>query len=309
MGGFIIETGTRGNNANVLDKPIFTIVFRNLPSITAPRGFHAIISPEMKSVVLVEPDRKAAERLAAGFPWEASGFCVAGILGAPPLEAEGQFAAPCLVISEITFPGRTARQALQALRAAWPSACLAVLTGDRRLVSAQEAFRHGVIRYLAKPLSPGDLAELLEAVAGRTGIAPIVPAVPGGGAIAGDEGIARRVQAYVDVHFRDSRLTLKAIAETFHLNYSYLSFLFKKHTGQKYSAYVGALRIRHARMLLGDTCLTLSEVARASGFRDAQILYYAFKSATGVTPRAFREQRPPGRAADEPLNGVEENLS
>ncbi|GEM_PF-2064793 len=267
----------------------------------------------MKSVVLVEPDREAAERLAADFPWENSGFRIAGILDAPPPKPEDSFASPCLVLSEITFPGHTARQSLQALRAAWPTACLAVLTGDRRLASAQEAFRHGVLRYLTKPANRRDVTELMEAAVRRMEAGAGWPGAraaqgnPGGGA--GDEGIARRVQEYVDGRFRDHQLTLKSIAEAFHLNYSYLSFLFKKHTGLKYSAYVGGLRIRHARMLLENTCLTLSEVARASGFRDAQILYYAFKSATGLTPRVFREQRAQGREAAETLNGVEEHLS
>lgn len=266
----------------------------------------------MKSVVLVEPDRKAAERLAADFPWEDSGFRIAGILDAPLPKPGDSHASPCLVVSEITFPGHTARQSLQALRAAWPAACLAVLTGDRRLASAQEAFRHGVLRYLTKPANRRDVLELMEAAVRRmeAGVGWAgAPAQGEPGEGGGDEGIARRVQEYVDGRFRDHRLTLKSIAEAFHLNYSYLSFLFKKHTGLKYSAYVGGLRIRHARMLLEDSCLTLSEVARASGFRDAQILYYAFKSATGLTPRAFRERQTRGREAAETLNGVEEYLS
>ena len=240
---------------------------------------------DMNSLILIDPDERAAQRLKAAIPWEEAGFdflgAYPGLLACPLPDTQGSL----LVIAEILLPGMSFREAFRALRNRFPGAALAVLTSDGRLAPAREAFRYGVIRYLQKPFSAEEVMELLNAFASHGGRPAPWDAPP-----SGKEGnIARRVQEYVDAHFSDHRLELKNVAEEFHLNYSYLSFLFKKQSGMKYSEYVGSIRIRLAKRLLRDTEMKMAEVARAAGFRDAQVLYYAFKNATGTTPRAYRE--------------------
>lgn len=236
-------------------------------------------------MILIDPDERAAQRLKAAIPWKEAGFAFRGtypgILSCPLIDAEE----PLLVIAEILLPGMAFLEVFRALRARFPGTILAVLTSDGRLAPAREAFRHGVIRYLQKPFSTAEVMELL-LVAARHG-RPSAPwdALPS----QRDGNIAEKIQVYVDTHYTDHRLELKSIAGEFHLNYSYLSFLFKKQTGMKYSQYVGSLRIRLAKRLLKDTGMKMAEVARAAGFRDAQVFYYAFKNATGTTPRAYRE--------------------
>ena len=173
------------------------------------------------------------------------------------------------------------------MRGRFPEACLAVLTAQDRLAPALEAFQHGVIRYLLKPFKLEQVFELLGAVdstyrSGRPSRPPDLTKS------AGNAGIAGRVQAYVESHYTDRRLSLKSVAEVFHLNYSYLSSLFKKQTGSTYSDYVSALRIRFVKELLKDSGMKMSEIALAAGFSDSQVLYYAFKNATGMTPRVYR---------------------
>ena len=239
----------------------------------------------MNSVILVDPDERAAQRLKAAIPWEEAGFdflgAYPGLSACPPPGTQE----PLLVIAEILLPGMSFREVLKSLRNRFPGALLAIMTSDRHLAPAREAFRYGVIRYLQKPFSAEEVTELLNVAARHGG-----QSVSWSAQITGHEGnVAQRVQEYVDKHYTNHRLELKSVAEEFHLNYSYLSFLFKKQSGMKYSQYVGSLRIQLAKCLLRDTEMKMAEVARASGFRDAQILYYAFKNMTGTTPRAYRE--------------------
>ncbi len=251
----------------------------------------AIMRSAMKTVWLVDPDARAMAGLKAGFPWEESGFAVADQFTSLSqcLRCEGG-RQPLLVIAEIDHPGQSAREALQSLRACFPCVHLAILTGDERLSSARAAFGFGVLRYLLKPFVKEEIQELLDAV--NDAARQAAPLLPGAGSSAAEElNIAQRIQDYVNARYTSPALSLKRIAEEFHLNYSYLSSLFKKQTGLKYSAYVRSMRIRLAKQLLGNTRMTMSEVARASGFQDAQVFYYAFKNAAGVTPKAYRSRK------------------
>lgn len=239
-------------------------------------------------VILLDPDERAALCLKAAIPWEDKGFAFIGVypgpLACPPRGAFEHL----LVISEINLPGIPRLEVFSRLRSLYPEACLAILTSEDDLLPALEAFRHGVARYLLKPFKLEQIFELLTAAGSvfRRGTLSVPP-----GLLKSDRnaGIAGRVQAYVECHYTDQRLTLKSVAQEFHLNYSYLSSLFKKQTGMTYSDYVSALRIRFVKELLKDKGMKMSEIAHAAGFNDSQVLYYAFKNATGTTPGMYRD--------------------
>ena len=61
-----------------------------------------------------------------------------------------------------------------------------------------------------------------------------------------------------------------------------------------------AASIWNAKQLLADTDMPVPEVAIAAGFRSREYLAYAFKQATGLSPRQYRSQVRPiiGRAGN-----------
>ncbi|MEG1477523.1 MAG: response regulator [Oscillospiraceae bacterium] len=85
----------------------------------------------------------------------------------------------------------------------------------------------------------------------------------------------------------EKELSLKKIAEIFHMNASYISQLMKNETGLAYSQYVTELRINKAKELLQTTDLSLSEVSEAVGFNDYFYFIKKFKKEVGVTPGKF----------------------
>ena len=240
------------------------------------------------SVILIDSDEHAALNLKATVPWEEQGFIFSGVYPQPLACPICAVPDPLLVISEIEFPDLLFQDAFKALRSRFPQAFLVILTKDERLEPVREAFKYGVFRYLIKPFNLGEVIELLSVsdnVIRKGNSSSFVS----GEVVIREAGIAGRVQAYVEGHYTDPDLTLKSIAEEFHLNYSYLSFLFKKQTGLTYSDYISGLRIRFVKELLRDTGMKMSQIAQAAGFTDSQVLYYAFKNAAGMTPRAYRE--------------------
>lgn len=65
---------------------------------------------------------------------------------------------------------------------------------------------------------------------------------------------------------------------------------FRQSTGQTPGGYLLALRLDRARRLLQTPAKSISDVAHAVGFRDAEALARAFKRNTGLSPAAWRRQ-------------------
>ena len=79
------------------------------------------------------------------------------------------------------------------------------------------------------------------------------------------------------------------LAEYFHMNASYISFLIKKETGLTYSQYLTNLRITQAKKLLASSQMTLMEISETVGFHDYFYFIKKFKKITGVTPGYYQK--------------------
>lgn len=99
----------------------------------------------------------------------------------------------------------------------------------------------------------------------------------------------QRAMRYLQEHFRD-RVSLAALAARSHLSRSHLSHLFKQQTGQSVTAYLAASRIRHAKELLRQDGVSISEVSEDVGFREASQFTRVFRRLEGVAPSMYRQQ-------------------
>ena len=96
--------------------------------------------------------------------------------------------------------------------------------------------------------------------------------------------------AMVFIHNRyHHNLTLAKIANHVHLNPSYLSDLFKTHTGKTVTQYLTQVRIDAAVYLLKNSDLNISQIAEKIGFRSESAFFHHFRELRGVSPRAFRQ--------------------
>ncbi len=82
-------------------------------------------------------------------------------------------------------------------------------------------------------------------------------------------------------------LSLKKIADQFHLNASYISQLIRSETGLTYTQYLTELRINKAKELLRTSSLSLAEISEAVGFNDYFYFIKKFKKEVGVTPGKY----------------------
>jgi AraC family L-rhamnose operon regulatory protein RhaS len=84
-------------------------------------------------------------------------------------------------------------------------------------------------------------------------------------------------------------LTVEDLARLSGISPGHLGETFKRRTGLTITQYVTKLRVEHARSLLEQTDLTVTDICHRTGFEDSGYLTRVFKRATGVTPRAYRE--------------------
>ena len=87
-------------------------------------------------------------------------------------------------------------------------------------------------------------------------------------------------------------ITLKTGAAKLRMNAAYLSALFSRVAGTPFKSYLTRLRLEKAAELLGDPAQTASAVASAVGYASEDRFRAAFKKATGLPPKLWRETIP-----------------
>jgi AraC-like DNA-binding protein len=84
-------------------------------------------------------------------------------------------------------------------------------------------------------------------------------------------------------------ITLQHYARELRMNAAYVSDLFSRAMGVPFKTYLTELRLEKARELFGDPASTVSEVAFAVGYASENRFRLAFRKATGLCPRLWRE--------------------
>ncbi len=82
--------------------------------------------------------------------------------------------------------------------------------------------------------------------------------------------------------------TLGELAHLAGLSRTYFSPVFKEAVGMRLRDYLSQARIDKAKELLGDTSLTIKQVAYKVGFKDPDHFCRTFKKKTGITPTNWR---------------------
>lgn len=85
-------------------------------------------------------------------------------------------------------------------------------------------------------------------------------------------------------------LTVQEAAERLHIHPHYLSDILKKYTGKTALQHIRERTAFEAQNLIRNTSLTVAEIGYQLHFDDPSNFTKFFKSVTGLTPRAYREQ-------------------
>ncbi|MEK3883340.1 response regulator [Paenibacillus sp. PL2-23] len=102
-------------------------------------------------------------------------------------------------------------------------------------------------------------------------------------------GIIQRAIRYIEEHYAEE-CAMPTVASYTHLSPNYFGSLFKKETGESFSAYVTRFRMEKAKLLLKNTDKKVSTIGQSVGFPGSNYFATAFKQMTGLSPSEYRKQ-------------------
>jgi two-component system response regulator YesN len=103
------------------------------------------------------------------------------------------------------------------------------------------------------------------------------------------ESLLDQIEQYLEENFR-KKITLDDIADTLHVNRSYLSRYYKNKTGVNLFDEILMKRVEKAKEYLQNTEMKTYEISEAVGVEDAGYFSKMFKKITGVSPKEFRKR-------------------
>ena len=100
----------------------------------------------------------------------------------------------------------------------------------------------------------------------------------------------QRILDYIQQNYSDSNLTAEQVAEFSGVNKTYLSRLFRAHTGTSYINYLTEVRMNAAKALLKNTSLPLRDIVMRVGYIDVSSFRRKFKALYGISALEYRLQ-------------------
>ncbi len=103
----------------------------------------------------------------------------------------------------------------------------------------------------------------------------------------GRNTVEKEMVSYIQQNYTGT-ISLKEFGEQFHLSEKYISRYFKEHFHITLSQYVTYLRLEHAKQLLQDTDIPVTEVAMQSGYQNVSYFIRSFKKTYEISPLKYR---------------------
>lgn len=205
---------------------------------------------------------------------------------------------PKILLTDIKMPGTDGITLLHQAKAALPDLITVIITAYGEFTYARDAIELGVSHYLLKPIDPTEFERVMINV-----IATVDPSevdtspriadadlqtnkLPNAPLPSADYVISEVLRILRQEFMSD--LSVEIIAARVFLTPSYLSYLFKKHTGQTLSKYLTELRMDCAQELLTGTNRKIADVSIAVGYPNISYFCALFKNRFGVTPSQFK---------------------
>lgn len=99
------------------------------------------------------------------------------------------------------------------------------------------------------------------------------------------------VRKYIEEHYANPNLSLKALEDEFGISGKYVSSLFREEIGEKFVDYLAKLRLERAEKLLMESNDTVQDIAGQVGYTNPMTFIRGFKKHFGMTPGDYRKKK------------------
>ena len=207
-----------------------------------------------------------------------------------------------LMLVDVRLPVISGLELVREVQKNYPSTQFIMISGYADFEYAREAMRSHALDYLLKPLNDVSLLSAIRKAQESWEQRQFSQSLKELGMdVPGDPDVQKvsysptvvQILAIVDEEIANPDLTLKWISsQRMYLNETYLSRLFQREIGEKFSAYLARQRMMLAmRLMLRTPQMQIQEIAQQTGFGDnPQYFSSVFHRYTHMTPREFRKK-------------------
>lgn len=196
-------------------------------------------------------------------------------------------ALPNVVFTDIQMPAMNGLELARKIHSNYNFIPCVIISGHSDFSYAQEAIEADVVDYLLKPINFSQLQKVLLKIEQNLIASHEELRIAEANSFQKPEEIIELIVKYIHKHYSDI-LDLTAISNEFGFSVSYLTKIFKKHTGQTPSKYIRDYRIGIARQLLRQPDFAINKIAESVGYPDQFHFSKTFKLVTGMSPTDYR---------------------
>jgi len=263
---------------------------------------------EMYTAVIVDDEAWIVSLLKGLVPWARLGIELTAVAynGLDGLRAWRVYR-PDILLVDIRMPGMDGLKLIQRLRESGCQSEIVVISGYSDFKYAKRAIDFDVLAYVLKPIDEQEIVGTLKRAKTRIWkkrkqrdereklnlnwkklqsrlVAHEHTPVH---LECGDPRIGR-VLDYITENF-STDISLSKAAEIACMGATYFSEKFKNVVGVNFSKYLSHFRLERAKNLLSRTTFKISEVAKLTGYRDANYFAKKFVSLIGMKPTRYRQ--------------------
>ena len=197
---------------------------------------------------------------------------------------------PDLIITDIRMPHISGLELIKKIREQGLNSEIIIVSGYSDFEYAKDAIRLGAADYCLKPINPEEASIAIMKVKEK-----LDKKYSAASNKCPDEQNSFQIDSfhqllyYVESHFYN-KLTLKELAQKFHMNPNYCCSLFKKYKNTTFSQYLTNIRVDEAQKLLSETDHSLDKIASLVGFHDYFYFSKVFKKSCGISPKDYRKK-------------------
>ena len=194
---------------------------------------------------------------------------------------------PHLLFTDIKMPLLDGLTLIEQLHSVDPALRCVLISGFGEFEYAKTAIKCDAFDYLLKPLNKQELLKTLRRAKDELLSEQSLLNVERDGS---PEQIVASVVRYLHINYA-KEINFAKIADDYKFSSSYLTKIFREHTGKPPIRYLIEYRVQIAKGLLRDTNLNVKQIAEKTGFVDQFYFSKCFKSYCGITPTQYKERR------------------
>lgn len=192
---------------------------------------------------------------------------------------------PHVLFTDIKMPLMDGLAIVEHIHNNTPHVRCIIISGYNDFEYAKTAIKFKAFDYLLKPLNKFELSKTLRKIKDEL---LSEQALLNSERDTSTENIVNSIIQYLQTNY-EKDVNFTQIAADYNFSASYLTKIFKEHTGTSPIKYLIEYRINIAKSMLLDTNLTIKEIAEKTGFIDQFYFSKCFKNYCGITPSHYRE--------------------